>query len=564
MGTLKGIEIDGQVLAITEEGNLQVGAAELDIAAVNTGVANVTSALVSDDANLDTFQKLVDYSKGKVEQEVGKGLSSEDFTAGLRVSVEELKIKAITTEGSNLVVVDTDDVTTTINLEDLVTDLTVEGATLDATTNVLTLVTSDGDDITVDLSVFVNTEELDVLLATKADATDVLTPVPEDALFTDTVTTAVELMALIDSTADVNILTDAEKELVANLLTDTAAKVQGFDTGSPDSMGTMEFCLSAASGVFWRIDQYNTHSSFVGQTHFGDGTALADRMFIQYPSEGMSSFSFWNRGKLYTKTVTQTLVLDNVAHVHLVAYDSTGTLAQSPSTEVAITNDTLCTVININPTHNKKVIFANERHGRYMSSATHLLEHETTGARCQRSGFTLHGVVNNSTEFTLIEGGTVYDEDIHNIIEATYSAVFAWREGADGDWMISATADSKLGYKNEYDEVCYNIYDNDSNEWELKPIGSDYVVMHMFATNDGENGIFKIVGQNLYPDRTAARQNLFGDASTIEIGELPSPEFVHLYSMIINSESNGTIETGPDKEIYVDFRMSYPISRYGN
>ena len=57
-----------------------------------------------------------------------------------------------------------------MNLDDIVTDVKVEGAVLDATTNVLTILSSEGGaDVTVDLSVFVTNQTLSNALVGKAD-----------------------------------------------------------------------------------------------------------------------------------------------------------------------------------------------------------------------------------------------------------------------------------------------------------------------------------------------------------------------------------------------------------
>jgi hypothetical protein len=57
-----------------------------------------------------------------------------------------------------------------LNINDIITDVKVSGATLDATTNVLTLTSTDGGaDVTVDLSDFVNNGELTSALSGKAD-----------------------------------------------------------------------------------------------------------------------------------------------------------------------------------------------------------------------------------------------------------------------------------------------------------------------------------------------------------------------------------------------------------
>ena len=108
----------------------------------------------------------------KVDKEVGKGLSTNDFTDAFKQALESNKVQNISTDSvtKKLVVTYTDGTFVDLNLDDVVTDVKVEGATLDATTNVLTILSSDGGaDVTVDLSVFVTNQTLSNALVGKAD-----------------------------------------------------------------------------------------------------------------------------------------------------------------------------------------------------------------------------------------------------------------------------------------------------------------------------------------------------------------------------------------------------------
>lgn len=104
----------------------------------------------------------------KVDKVTGKGLSTNDLTNELLTLLTTNKVKSIATDALNdkLVVTYTDNTVANLNINDIVTDVYVSGATLDATTNVLTLTsTSGGADVTVNLSDFVNSSELTSALA---------------------------------------------------------------------------------------------------------------------------------------------------------------------------------------------------------------------------------------------------------------------------------------------------------------------------------------------------------------------------------------------------------------
>ena len=108
----------------------------------------------------------------KVDKVTGKGLSTNDFTNTFKQAIELKKVQGISTDSvtKKLVVNYTDSTVANLNINDIITDVHVSGATLDATTNVLTLTSTDGGaDVTVDLSDFVNSGELTSALSGKAD-----------------------------------------------------------------------------------------------------------------------------------------------------------------------------------------------------------------------------------------------------------------------------------------------------------------------------------------------------------------------------------------------------------
>lgn len=95
-----------------------------------------------------------------------------NLTNELLTLLNTKKVKNVTTDALNnrLVITYTDDTVANLNINDIVTDVHVSGATLDATTNVLTLTSTDGGaDVTVNLSDFVKSGELTSALSRKAD-----------------------------------------------------------------------------------------------------------------------------------------------------------------------------------------------------------------------------------------------------------------------------------------------------------------------------------------------------------------------------------------------------------
>ena len=136
-------------------------------------------ALKNDDG---TYWRLVTHSPitwkkvGATASEIKTAYESNADTNALTDALLTLlttkKVKDVTTDAVNdkLVITYTDDTVANLNINDIVTDVYVSGATLDATTNVLTLTSSNGGaDVTVNLSDFVNSSELASVLSGKQD-----------------------------------------------------------------------------------------------------------------------------------------------------------------------------------------------------------------------------------------------------------------------------------------------------------------------------------------------------------------------------------------------------------
>ena len=116
-----------------------------------------------------TWQKTT-YTAADIKVAYESNTDTNALTDALLTLLTTKKVKDVTTDTLNdrLVITYTDDTTASLNMDDIVTDIYVSGATLDAATNVLTLTsTSGGADVTVNLSDFVNSSELTTALADK-------------------------------------------------------------------------------------------------------------------------------------------------------------------------------------------------------------------------------------------------------------------------------------------------------------------------------------------------------------------------------------------------------------
>ena len=371
-----------------------------------------------------------------------------------------------------------------------------------------------------------------------------------------------------------NIITQAELTTVSDQTALNTASIANFTeiqalfaepTGydlRPDHVakkGIMEFCLSAVVGEYWRLTSDDTWSKHTGASQFGDGSTLTDRTFIHYPETAETYFEFWHNGINFQKTSTQVLEIASTSDKQIVVYDASGTLTLASSVYSAIVEDVVTSVITINHINTEKVIFANERHGVQMDGTTHMMLHSTQGATWA-SGLFIDGLSDNSDTFSNVTAGVFYDEDITHFLLDHDTAPFMWREGVGGGWRVSTNIDNKLGFFNGGASVQYNL--DTSGTWSLEPIGSQYMIMHFFASNDAEYPIVKVVGQNLYTSAAIARDQIFSEGMDLAEGSLPTPEFLPLGCMIIHLDGVGQIEKGLNDEIWLDCRAGTAVPRF--
>ena len=125
-----------------------------------------------DKTKLDNIEDgaTADQTASEIKTAYESNADTNALTDALLTLLTTKKVKNITTDAVNdkLVITYTDDTVANLNINDIVTDVHVSGASLDATTNVLTLTSTDGGaDVTVNLSDFVNSSELTTALNTK-------------------------------------------------------------------------------------------------------------------------------------------------------------------------------------------------------------------------------------------------------------------------------------------------------------------------------------------------------------------------------------------------------------
>lgn len=290
--------------------NIEVGATADQIA------SEVPVTPVGDITETDVQDALEGLDTRKVSKVVGKQLSTEDFSTALKTLLETKKVKNIVTDAVNnwLVVTFTDDTTSNLNINDIVTDVNVTGATLNATTNVLTLTSDDGGvDVTVDLSDFVNSSELTNALSLKEDTANKKTNI-------DTNKTSDTFFPSIKSVYDW--VTDWVTSLFIPKVTSTDNALARFDTTGglvQNGIATEDDSGNISATSFNLMTGLSTVAPLMdGVATIGTSTKLAREGHI-HPSD---TTKFDKAGGTITGAIKSTVVNDNTMTFDLSLIDN--------------------------------------------------------------------------------------------------------------------------------------------------------------------------------------------------------------------------------------------------
>jgi len=288
----------------------------------------------------------------------------------------------------------------------------------------------------------------------------------------------------------------------------------------------------------------------------------ATRQFTIAPTG--ASFDVYIKGNKYTKTSTS-LTIPAVSGNHYIYFTSAGVLTSTTVLSDSLFSDNaLVSIIYWNTTQNARSYFAEERHGLVMDGATHGYLHTVFGAR-YLTGLALQGFVvdgdgtlDTQAQFQA-DSGTIRDEDIVISLSLTSNIPVLFREGTQ--WRKKAADafpvvyNGTVGYTGT--RIAYNQLVGAS--WQLTEVNNnDFVLVHVFATNDIETPFVAILGINQYPTIPQARAA--ADSEISSLSGLPFAEFVAVGTVIFQTNSAYTntpkviVRSASVGENYVDFR----------
>lgn len=337
-------------------------------------------------------------------------------------------------------------------------------------------------------------------------------------------------------------------------------KLNGFDRDDTNTLGVIQYCHDAVSGIVYNIDEDGVLTTLTSQLYFADGvTALTNRTFAHYHSLGQSDFSFYHQGTLFTIDNLKTIQLADDSDRHVICYDSNGDLVEVSDPENAIKYETIVTVIVNNATAGYNVWFGDERHGIVMSPDTHYYQHTAHGTAHQQ-GLRLQIPGTPTTDYTSVDSGVILDEDIKHTLASATSIPWMYRLGATGEWTFDGS-DTAFVFDNGTGTTWY-YNEWTGSTWQLTSIGASnqYSYVQLLATGNKRYPLIKVIGQKIWASPVTASNEVCDYADEFLRGSLPGPEIKCIALWLV--DGGGELEPGPDGEYWLDTRGTSPIKKF--
>ena len=272
-----------------------------------------------------------------------------------------------------------------------------------------------------------------------------------------------------------------------------------------------------------------------------------------------TDFTFYSGGVGFTKTASETVDITDTEGLWYFYYVGDVLTASQTFTSDIITTHAFIAAVYWSVIDSAALTFAEERHGNVMSNATHGYLHNTQGSKLAGGGalgdLSTDDAVpdDGSTQFSVADFVT-YDEDIRRSSTETSQVLTVpaelpvwyrewngtlgqnvWRKQAAGTIPLI-----KTGTGGE-DRTAWN--ENVGGQYQLTEITDlNFMAIHIVATNDVNEPVVAIVGQNEYADLNSAYEGGGDEAGNIEFGQIDtlSPEWVFLGTVILESDETYT------------------------
>jgi hypothetical protein len=301
---------------------------------------------------------------------------------------------------------------------------------------------------------------------------------------------------------------------------------------------------------------------------------------------GDSFYVYTNNATKIVFEQPQTCIWPDVEGVHWIYFNSNGILQSTQVEETALKNAS-CYLLYWNASDNLILIKADERHKINMSTDTHIYLHQSLGTRWIL-GLALtvtpdeSGNINSSAQMAAANG-IIEDEDLVTIVANNTPQILDpvaqipvfYLSGATGVWRKKEADDYPVihdgtgGFVSISGRIAFNEFTLGS--WQLTEvsINNDYVLSHIFATNNIEEPLIAIIGQNQYTSKNDARDGADSELLSLQTVGLPVAEFTPVGTVIYQTSSGynnipqARVASTNDGGDYVDWRGAGTFSSTG-
>ena len=243
--------------------------------------------------------------------------------------------------------------------------------------------------------------------------------------------------------------------------------------------------------------------------------SVSGRIFSIAPSNG--SYNIFTHGTKIIKTQTDSIEFSNDITLHYFYFDPSGILRTNTSGWSLLED-----IIPISTIYWNGNTFAlsDERHSNTRDRHWHTWAHNTIGARY---GYGLNGVFTNTS--LLIIDGAIYDEDIKVQITSKTNCLIWYRTSSANNMTFNSSL-SNIPYLVNGNNL---VYDNNGILTDC-PV-NQYVVSWIYATNDINNPIYCVLGQETYNNLSKAQ------TASLPLIPISTAEWKLLYRVIYKNIS---------------------------
>jgi hypothetical protein len=332
-------------------------------------------------------------------------------------------------------------------------------------------------------------------------------------------------------------------------------QVQVFDPVQVASEAESTTTGAAANGF---VDTADSSISFVNAT----------RTFSIQPTA--TNYTFYVGGTLFTRT-GDTVQIADTEGVHVIYYDSNIVLTSlvNPTfgeIDTIIQHYAIVAILYWDTSAATQIFLADERHGYIMSPSTHAYLHFTEGMR-YLYGLGLNtidpdqsGDLDAHAQFG-IDAGAVTDEDLFKSISAIVSTTglpIYYMTGAAADWNKSTNAGFSV-LTTGTGRLAWNEFTGGA--WQLTEVdNNDFVLCHVFATNEVDNPMIAVLGQAEYNTLGQARTGAETEIRSLLLNDILFPEIKPIATVILQTSTGyanavkGRIRTTDEGDNYIDWR----------